>query len=971
MSDEKEKSYRLAKVAKEFNVGTDTIIEFLAKKGYKDLVNNPNQKITPEQYATLQKQFAGEKKEKEKVESIKEQQKEQKERIQKSNKKEEKITIEKPSIANNIKVVGKIELEDKKEKNKPVKNTSPQANLFDNVESLTVEQETNETIATHEEQNQLRNPDQSIVVPTKISKEEVSENEILIFEKPTFTPSVDIQEETTEVETPEEDLAEANDTSEEVIRAKDKAPKLTGPTVLGKVDLTEFKNKGKNKPSKDKKNIAKNDKPVISKEKKAEEKTVEIPPSSEKNTTSTEKSGDKRKRKRNRRPVTFNPQEHTTPQPNSTSNNLKKQKPAFQFKPKVAPTQKEIDDQVKKTLSDINKTSQRVRQKIRKDKRDKQAQKLEQYQQEQQERANVLEVTEFLTANELANLMDVPVNEVIAKCMQLGLFVSINQRIDADVINLIAEEFGYQVEFVSVEETTSGDDGDEDAPEDLQERPPIVTVMGHVDHGKTSLLDYIRKSNVIAGEAGGITQHIGAYEVTLENGKKITFLDTPGHEAFTAMRARGAQITDIAIIVIAADDQIMPQTIEAINHAQAANVPMIFAINKIDKPGADPTKIRQQLAEMNILVEDWGGKYQCQEISAKNGINIDILLDKILIEAELLELKANPDRNAKGTIIEAKLDKGRGVVTTVLVQNGTLKIGDIIIANCHYGRVKAMFDERQKPIKKAGPSTPVQILGLNGVPQAGDKFAVMDSEREARELASKRQQLLREQAIKTQKHITLDEIARRRAIGNFKELNLIVKGDVDGSVEALADSLLKLSTDEVAVRIIHKAVGQISESDVLLASSSDAIIIGFQVRPSTSARKLAENEQIDIRMYSIIYDAINEVKDAIEGMLAPTIEEKIIGTAEVKEVFKISKVGTVAGCQVVEGKVLRSLPIRLIRDGIVVYTGKIDALKRFKDDVKEVLAPMECGISIQGFNDIKVGDIIENYEVIEIKRKLA
>jgi translation initiation factor IF-2 len=550
------------------------------------------------------------------------------------------------------------------------------------------------------------------------------------------------------------------------------------------------------------------------------------------------------------------------------------------------------------------------------------------------------------------------------------MFVSINQRLDAEAITVITDEFGYDAEFITAEEEIKVDDEDDNDTGDLQDRAPIVTIMGHVDHGKTSLLDYIRKTRVTAGEAGGITQHIGAYDVTTDTGKRIAFLDTPGHEAFTAMRARGAKITDVAIIVVAADDNVMPQTREAINHAQVAGVPIVIAINKVDKANANPEKIREELAKENILVEDWGGKYQCQEISAKTGLGIADLLEKVLLEAELLELKANPDRNASGTVIEASLDKGRGYVTTVMVQTGTLKIGDVLLSGAHYGRVKAMTDHRGQRIKKAGPSTPVQVLGLSGAPQAGDKFLVMDTEREAREIAVKREQILREQSIRTKKHITLDEIGRRLAIGTFKELNVIVKGDVDGSIEALSDSLLRLSTEEVQVRIIHKAVGQISESDVLLASASDAIIVGFQVRPSVNARRLAEQEEIEIRLYSIIYDAINEVKDAMEGMLAPKLEEVILGSAEVREVFKISKTGTVAGCYVTEGNIRRNAKIRLVRDGIVVHTGDIDALKRFKDDVNDVKFGYECGLSIKGFHDIQMGDTLESFEQRETKRTL-
>ncbi|MFN4994262.1 MAG: translation initiation factor IF-2 [Bacteroidota bacterium] len=580
-----------------------------------------------------------------------------------------------------------------------------------------------------------------------------------------------------------------------------------------------------------------------------------------------------------------------------------------------------------------------------------------------------LKVTEFVTANELAKMMDVSVTNVISACMTLGMMVSINQRLDAETIAIVAEEFGFEVEFVSAEAVEEVEE-DTDAPEDLKPRPPIVTVMGHVDHGKTSLLDYVRKANVIAGEAGGITQHIGAYEVTLANGKHVTFLDTPGHEAFTAMRARGAKITDIVIIVIAADDSVMPQTREAISHAQAAGVPIIFAINKIDREGANPDKIREQLAAMNILVEEWGGKYQCQEISAKKGLNIDALLEKVLLEAEILDLKANPNKRAVGSVIEATLDKGRGITTTVMVQAGTLKIGDPILAGVHNGKVKAMFDERGKKMTIAGPSAPVVILGFDGAPQAGDKFIVCKTEQESKEIANKRAQLQREQGIRTHKHITLDEIGRRLAIGNFKELKVIVKGDVDGSVEALSDSLIKLSTEEVAVSVIYKGVGQISESDVLLASASDAIVIGFQVRPSAQARKLAEQESIDIRLYSIIYKAIEEIKAAIEGMLEPTMEEKITGNVEIREVFKISKVGTVAGCMVTDGKIFRNSKIRIIRDGVVVHSGELASLKRFKDDMKEVAQGFECGLNIHNFNDIKVGDMVEAYEEVEVKRTL-
>jgi len=639
--------------------------------------------------------------------------------------------------------------------------------------------------------------------------------------------------------------------------------------------------------------------------------------------------------------------------------------------PKVELSPEDIQKQIKETLQRLSGGGKSKASKHRREKRSLVSQHMAEEAAKRADEMKTIMVAEFVTANELANLMGVPVNQVISTCLSLGLFVSINQRLDAETIVVVADEFGYSVKFVGVEETESAEETtEEDENDNLTPRAPIVTVMGHVDHGKTSLLDYIRHTNVIAGEAGGITQHIGAYEVQLENGKKITFLDTPGHEAFTAMRARGAKITDIVIIVIAADDTVMPQTVEAINHAQAAGVPIVFAINKIDKNNANPEKIREELSKRNILVEDWGGKYQSQEISAKKGLNVEVLLEKVLLEAELLDLKANSEKLAVGTVLESSLDKGRGYVAKILVQAGTLKPGDLVLAGTTYGKVKAMYNERNMPIKEAGPSTPLLLLGLNGAPQAGDTFKVMRDEREAKNIAAKRLQLQREQGIRTQKHITLDEIGRRIAIGDFKELNIIVKGDVDGSVEALADSLLKLSTPEVQVNIIHKSVGAVTESDVLLASASNAIIIGFQVRPSLGARKLAEQEQIDIRMYSIIYTAINEIKAAIEGMLSPEIEEKIVCNLEVRETFKITKVGTVAGCMVLDGKIHRNTKIRIIRDGIVVYTGTLGSLKRFKDDVKEVSAGYECGLNIENFNDLKVKDIIEGYEEVEIKRKL-
>lgn len=658
---------------------------------------------------------------------------------------------------------------------------------------------------------------------------------------------------------------------------------------------------------------------------------------------------------------------------NSANNNANNKNKRDKFKPvRVEIDEDAVQKQIKETYQRMVEGKGKTKgSKYRKEKREMNTQKMMEEEELQQINNSILKLTEFVTVNDLAIMIDVPVTKVIEACMNLGLMVSINQRLDAEALVLVAEEFGYKVEFVTAEiQETIKNENEDDSPEDLVERPPIVTVMGHVDHGKTSLLDHIRKANVIAGEAGGITQHIGAYNVKLPNGRRITFLDTPGHEAFTAMRARGAKVTDLAIIIVAADDAIMPQTIEAINHAQAAGVPMIFAINKIDKPGANPEKIREQLSNMNILVEDWGGKYQCQEISAKKGIGVDDLLEKVLLEADLLELKANPKKRAVGTVIESSLDKGRGYLATILVQGGTLKVGDIMLSGCYTGRIKAMFNERGQKVKEAGPSNPVSILGLNGAPTAGETFNIFEDEKEAKDIANKREQLIRIQGLRTQKHITLEEIGRRIAIGNFQELNIIIKGDVDGSIEALSDSLIKLSTEEIHVNVIHKAVGAISESDVLLAAASNAIIIGFQVRPSVNARKLADKEEIEIRLYSVIYDAINEVKSGIEGMLAPEQKEEITSTAEVRETFKISKVGTIAGCMVKEGKLIRSAKIRIIRDGIVVYTGTLGSLKRFKDDVKEVQSGYDCGLNIDGYNDIKVGDVIEAYQIVEIKRTL-
>ncbi len=724
-----------------------------------------------------------------------------------------------------------------------------------------------------------------------------------------------------------------------------KVEKLAGPNIIGKIELPVIK-----KPEKKKPVASSSDDKVKPKRKKRKRIRKDPPAKASATVDNKQKKTDDKARTKAR------------PKPGRG----RRQRP--EARPEL--TEEEVQKQIKETLARLSGAGKSKASKYRRQKRDQVHKQKEKEAIKKEEDKKNITVAEFVTANELATMMNVAVTEVISICMQLGLFVSINQRLDAETINLVADEFGFGVLFETAETVIDNEEEEEDKPVDLESRSPIATVMGHVDHGKTKLLDYIRSANVVAGEAGGITQHIGAYEVELENNKKITFLDTPGHEAFTAMRARGAKVTDIAIIVVAADDSVMPQTVEAINHAQAANVPIVFAINKIDKPTANTDRIKDQLSQMNILVEDWGGKFQSQEISAKNGLNIDELLEKVLLESELLDLKANPNRNANGTIIESSLDKGRGYVAKLLVQNGTLKVGDLVLAGSNYGRVKAMYNERNQPVKLAGPSAPVMMLGMNGAPQAGDLFKVMNDEREAKNIASKRMQLQREQGLRTHKHITLDEIGRRIAIGDFKELNIIVKGDVDGSVEALSDSLLKLGTEEVQVNVIHKSVGQVTETDVMLASASNAIIVAFQVRPSVGARKIAEKEKIDIRTYSIIYAAIEEIKSAIEGMLSPDIEEKILCNIEVRETFKITKVGTIAGCYVLDGSIKRSTRVRLLRDGVVFYTGKLGSLKRFKDDVREVQNGYECGLNIDNYNDIKVGDIIEGFEEVEVARKL-
>ncbi|SHG66646.1 translation initiation factor IF-2 [Flagellimonas flava] len=741
-----------------------------------------------------------------------------------------------------------------------------------------------------------------------------------------------------EVEKPAEDKKAAEAPKEpEAIQTQYK--KLSGPKITGdKIDLSKFA-----RPKKKKEEVKSSDK-------------------------ASDSSTDRKKRRK--RIVSKNSQQSGNGRQNQRGGSGPGRRGQRSSVPKVEPTEEEVQKQVRETLEKLQGKSNKGKgAKYRREKRDQHRQQTEKDLEQQELESKILKVTEFVTVNEVATMMNVSTTQIISACMSLGIMVTMNQRLDAETLSIVAEEFGYEVEFVTAEIEESIEE-DVDAPEDLQARAPIVTVMGHVDHGKTSLLDYIRKENVIAGESGGITQHIGAYGVTLEDGQKITFLDTPGHEAFTAMRARGAQVTDIAIIVVAADDDIMPQTKEAISHAQAASVPIVFAINKIDRPTANPDKIKEGLAGMNLLVEDWGGKIQSHDISAKTGQGINELLEKVLLEAELLELKANPDRLATGTVVEAFLDKGRGYVSTILVQSGTLEIGDYVLAGTCSGKVKAMQDERGKNIEKAGPATPISILGLDGAPQAGDKFNVLDDEREAKQIAAKRSQLQREQSVRTQRHITLDEIGRRIALGDFQELNIILKGDVDGSVEALTDSFQKLSTDEIQVNIIHKGVGAITESDVLLASASDAIIIGFNVRPMGNARTVADKEEIDIRMYSIIYDAINDLKDAMEGMLSPEMKEEITGNAEIRETFKISKIGTIAGCMVTSGKVFRNSQIRLIRDGVVIFTGELTSLKRFKDDVKEVSKGYDCGLQIKNYNDIKEGDIVEAFQEVAVKKKL-
>ena len=905
------KTRRLASVAKELNVGISTLVDHLHNKGFKDVAGSPNTKLSEEQYSILLREFRSDKDVKDIAEQInigkrKEEELTIKEVLKETPKVEEEIVSVKHEVEG-PKIIGKIDLDKPKKKK---------------VEEKPVE------IVTENETPPVKPTPPPVVVeapPVVV----VEEKPKVAEEKPKPAPPV----------------------VEEVIRAK--VETLTGPKILGKIELKQerrpediYRDEEKAKREKEREKQKEG--------RDANQKRARITP----NKVDIKKFEPSQKDTRPARPAGGGGHgggrhDRRGPKPVETT--------------KEGISEKAIQDKIRSTMAKLQGTKAKSdRSKYRKNKRDEHAARAE----GEEGQDNILQLTEFITVSELAGLMDVTPTQVISSCMKLGVFVSINQRLDAEVIELVAGEFDYEVQFINLADEEDEEDEDEDTPEDLVKRPPIVTIMGHVDHGKTSLLDYIRSANVVAGEMGGITQHIGAYEVETTNGEHITFLDTPGHEAFTAMRARGAKLTDIAVIVIAADDAIMPQTREAIAHAQAAEVPMIFAINKIDKEGANPDNIRNQLSQMNILVEEWGGKYQCQEISAKKGVNIDKLLDKIVLEAEMLDLKANPNKPAVGSVIEAQLDKGRGYVSTIMVQEGTLHIGDFVVAGQYFGKVKAMTNERGARIEKAGPSSPVQVLGLVGAPTAGDKIKVYEDENEGKDIANRRANIIREQGMRAKKHITLDEIGRRLALGNFKELNLIIKGDVDGSVEALSDSLLKLSTEEIQINVIHKGVGAISESDVLLASASDAIICAFQVRPSMNAKGLAEKEDIQIKYYNIIYDAIEEIKSAMEGMLEPKVEEKIVGEVEIREVFKVSKVGSIAGCYVTDGKIARSNKIRIIRDGIVVHTGELESLKRFKDDVKDVTKGYECGLKIKNYNDIQNGDIVEAYEEVEVKRKL-
>ncbi|WP_417120791.1 translation initiation factor IF-2 [Phocaeicola sp.] len=1000
---------RLNKVTRDLNVGITTVVEFLQKKGYT-IEASPNAKITEEQYAVLVKEFSTDKNLK--IESEKfSQERQNKDRnkasisIEGFESKKEKEEVVKTVIPEEarpkLKQVGKIDL-DNLNKKTASKVVEPVAKVIEQTpKAEPVVEKVVERKETPQPQKETPKP---VVVEEKKPESTPQPAPAPVLEEKKEPKIEKTEEKTPQVKEMEKETPEAAPVQEKEeddvfkIRPTEFKSKIN---VVGQIDLAALNQS--TRPKKKSKEEKRKEREEKDKQRQEQRKLMkdaiikEIRKGDDKISKNLVNDDAAKKKKRNRinkERVDINaagttnvggasnnnqrndnanrPNRNNNSKPNSNNNQGGGKFNKDRFKKPVVKAEvsdKDVAKQVKETLARLTNKTKNKAAKYRKEKRENVQNRLMEQEEMEQEDSKILKLTEFVTANELASMMDIPVTQVIATCMSIGIMVSINQRLDAETINLVAEEFGYKTEYVSAEVAQAITE-EEDNEEDLQPRAPIVTVMGHVDHGKTSLLDYIRKANVIAGEAGGITQHIGAYNVKLEDGRHITFLDTPGHEAFTAMRARGAKVTDIAIIIVAADDNVMPQTKEAINHAMAAGVPIVFAINKVDKPHANPDKIKEELAAMNFLVEEWGGKYQSQDISAKKGTGVHDLLEKVLLEAEMLDLKANPDRKATGSIIESSLDKGRGYVATMLVANGTLKMGDIVLAGTSYGKVKAMFNERNQRIKEVGPSEPVLILGLNGAPAAGDTFHVIDTEQEARDIANKREQLQREQGLRTQKLLTLDEVGRRLALGDFHELNVIVKGDVDGSVEALSDSLIKLSTEQVQVNVIHKGVGQISESDVTLAAASDAIIVGFQVRPSSSAGKLAEQEGVDIRKYSVIYDAIEEVKAAMEGMLAPTLKEQITATIEVREVFNITKVGLVAGAMVKTGKVKRSDKARLIRDGIVVFTGAINALKRFKDDVKEVGTNFECGISLTNCNDIKVGDIIEAYEEVEVKQTL-
>ena len=984
---------KLVKACKELNIGLPTAVEFLKKHGHQ-IVEDPNTRIADDLYLTLAKEYNKDMAIKLESEKMRQQLKETDANDTTEAQPNEPASVEKIQV----KPIKMIDLD---AINNPSKKKAAKATEENTEKDITpVEEPAQETTATVEEKMEVetaQEPTKEEVVETKPFVEEKAEKpaEVAmevkaeepaapVVEETQPTPVVEEavvapeKEEMVEMPTPskEEKLAEeseATPTAEAETTSKEEEifsfgkRTLDNPVVIGQIDLDSLNQttrpKSKTKEQKKKEREEKNRQQFAKK------------PHGE-GQTKTGENNDTPRKKRERiksGKVDINKTAaDIRPAKNNNNNNNNKKQPEVKRPIKVEVDEEEVQRQIKETLARLSAGNKKGKgAKYRKEKREHIRATQEEMVEREKANETVLKLTEFVTANELASMMNVSVNQVIATCMSLGLMVSINQRLDAETINIVADEFGFTTEYVTADlASVIEQDEDEYSEEDLTSRPPIVTVMGHVDHGKTSLLDHIRNTNVIAGEAGGITQHIGAYNVTLKNGQQITFLDTPGHEAFTAMRARGAKATDIAIIIVAADDNVMPQTVEAINHASAAGVPMIFAINKIDKPSANPEKIKETLASMNYLVEDWGGKYQSQDISAKTGLGVYELLEKVLLEAELLELKANPKKRATGTIIESSLDKGRGYVSTVLVSDGTLRIGDTVLAGIYHGKVKAMFNERNQRIKEAKPGEPAYILGLDGAPQAGDNFNVMPTEQEAREIANKREQLQREQDRRTHKHFTLDELGRRIALGDFKELNIIVKGDVDGSVEALSDSLIKLSTENIQINVIHKAVGAISDSDILLAAASNAIICGFQVRPTASARKMAEKEEIDVRLYSIIYDAIEEIKAAMAGMLAPELKEEVTATLEILEVFKITKVGTVAGCLVREGKIKRTNKVRLIRDGIVVYTGELASLKRMKDDVKEVGVNYECGLNIKNYNDIKVGDVIESFEEIEVKKEL-